>query len=89
MYGVLYFLLLEKCQVVDFKFDNSFLKLQPKNTQIKYFWCQILTFLVLHVDFKYSKSIFKLESNSDPKFKGFFLLHETLQLDKFECNDFK
>ena len=47
-----------------------FFKTLPKNTQIKYFWSQILGFLVLHetfhfdklgsVDFKYDNSFLKL-----------------------------
>ena len=34
-------IILDKFESVDFKYDNSFLKLQPKNTQIGHLWPQI------------------------------------------------
>ena len=32
---------------IDFKYDNSFFKLRPKNTQIKHFWSQLYGIFVL------------------------------------------
>ena len=45
----------DKLEGADFKFDNSFFKLQPKNTQIKYFWPQIYEFSILKKKFTIRK----------------------------------
>ena len=39
---------LDKVEGADFKYDNSFFKFQPKNTQISYLWSQIEAFLFFH-----------------------------------------
>ena len=36
----------DKFVVANFKYDNSFLKLEDKNTQIRYFWSQIYAIFV-------------------------------------------
>ena len=57
--------LISNMTIVFYKYDNSFSKLQSKNTQIRHFWFQFLAFSFLHetlqlgkfegTDFKYDK----------------------------------
>ena len=61
----------------DLNYENSILKFQPKNTQIRHFWSQIYGFLFLHqtfqlekfggVDFKFDKSFFLNPIQKIPK----------------------
>ena len=63
-----------KFEGADFKYDNSFLKFQPKSTQIRHFGSQIQTFSFFHKilqlgkfkcgDFKYDKIVFKFQSKN-------------------------
>ena len=63
-------LIFDKFEGADFKYDNSFLKFQPKNTQIRHFWSQIQAFSLFHdilqldklkgADFKSHNSFFKI-----------------------------
>ena len=56
---------------------NSFLKFQPKNTQITHFWSQIQAFSLFHdilqldkfkgADFKYDNNFFKILASKYPK----------------------
>lgn len=60
----------EKFEDAGFKYDNSSLKFRPKNIQVRCFWSQFKSFLVLQVtlqfckfesvDFTYGNSFFKL-----------------------------
>ena len=62
---------LDKFEGADFKYDNSFSKFNPKNTQIRYFRYQISAFSFFHemlqldkfegADFKYDNSSLKFE----------------------------
>ena len=66
-------LLFNSFESVDFKYSNSFSKLQPKNTKIGNFWFQIQSFFVhkiLYLDkfvgagVKYDKRFFKFQLKS-------------------------
>ena len=60
-----------KFEGADFKYGNSFLKFQPKNTKIKHFWSRIQLFSFLcenlqigkfeGADFKYDNSVLKFQ----------------------------
>ena len=45
----------DKTEAADFKYDNSFSKFQPKDTQTRYFWFQISEFLFLHQSLRLNK----------------------------------
>ena len=57
-------------ETVDFKYDNSIFKFQPKISKIRHFWSQIYGFLLLQqilqlgkfesTDFKYDNSFLKI-----------------------------
>ena len=81
-----------------------FLKLQPKITQIRYFWSQIQASVIFHeilqldkfeeADFKYHHSFFRIPVQKYlnhallvANLRIFVFLHQTLQQDKFD--DFK
>ena len=84
----------------DFKYDNSFLKLLPKNPQRRHFWSQIQAFLFHSknlqlnnfegADIKYE---FQLQNTQiwhfQSQIQAFSLFHENWQLGKFEGVDFK
>ena len=74
-------------------------KLQPKNTQIRYFWSQTESFLILHqtlqqdnfkdAHFKYDNSIFKFQPKNTQithfwsQIQALLVFHEILQLERF------
>ena len=71
---------LDKFVRADFKYENSFLKFKPKNTQIKYFGWERIRFFFLFfffckilklekfecADLKYDNSFFKIQSKKYP-----------------------
>ena len=92
-----YRLFLDKFEGADLKYDNSLLKFQPKNNQIRHFWFQIQAFLFFRkilqldkfegADFKYDNIVFTFQ----PKIRKsgiFVFFREILQIDKFEGADF-
>ena len=86
---------LDKFEIADFKYDNSYLKFYPKNTQIGHFWCQIQEISFLHeilqlnkfegADFKHDNIAFKFQSKNTQKtffvriISGFLFLKQTLE----------
>ena len=93
------FLLLHKILHLDIfervhvKYDNSFSKLQLKDTQLRYFYSQVLRFFVLYktlhidkledADFKHDNNLFKLQLKKGPNMTlsmsnlQFFVFQET------------
>ena len=56
----------QKFDGADYKYDNSFLKMEPKNIQIRHFWSQIKIFMffrkILQVD-KFKNADFKFDNS--------------------------
>ena len=91
-----------KLKCADFKYDNTYLKFQPKNTKIKHICSQIQAFLFFHkivqldkiegTDFKYDKIKFQPKNiqvnHIVIQIKVFLFLHEIMQLDEFKSTDF-
>ena len=94
-----YRLVFDKFEGADFKYDNSFLKFQSKNTQIRHFWSQIQVFLFLFAKFsnqtnlRVPKKAFLIKNTQIRHFwsqiQAFLFFREILQLDKCEGVDFK
>ena len=94
----------DKLKCADFKYDNTNLKFQPKNTKIRHIWSQIQAFLFFHkivqlrkiegTDFKRDKIIFKFQPRNIQvnhfliQIKVFLFLHEIMQLEEFKSTDF-
>ena len=72
----------DKIEGVDFKYDNSFFKSQPKNTQIRHF---VLKFLFLHKtlqQYKFKDTDFNF-LNSSPKIPNQIFLVKNTQIRHF------
>ena len=94
--GILIFfheiLQLDKFEGADFKYDNSFLKFQPENNQIRHFCSQVLAFSISHdifqldkfkgADFKYDNSCFKFQ----PKILKYGIFSPNLRIFIFAPN---
>ena len=56
-----------KFEGVDFKYNNSFSKLQPKDTQMRQFWSQTYNFFALYKTLRFAKfkgTDFKYENDN-------------------------
>ena len=92
---------LEKFEGADFEYDNSFFKFQPKNTKIRHFCPKFKNFYIYTKLCSKTNSrtlisnMIIIFSNSSQKYPSLvpnlriFILHQTLQSDKFEGIDFK
>ena len=90
---------LDKFEGANFRYENSFLKFQPENTQIRHFWSKMQAFSLFHeilqlgksegADSKYDNIIFKFQPKTTQvrlfwsQIQVFLVLRKVLQLDKF------